>query len=535
MGLSCRRVVAGLCVLAAAVAFVLSAVPVEADGAPISVTFGFSPAKDAYYPGTEPAVEFTVVNTQPSGTYVYDDLAYMEKVLNVSAHFSWMAAGETCWSNVSAISEWLEPDGAGVGIYNLPVPVPTDLTAGTYSYYLIVEYIAHTAWGNITYYWGGDVTYHDFYVTRTAANEPAVTYAVSPDQDDYRAGDEAVLEVTVSNPVPAGAESDDVFPLRVETITVMFAWDAAPVETDVSDLSPWLEQGLDNQTYELAFSLPEELAEGGYGLTITISFTLDAPWGEEDSTSDGTVYEHAVTVSAGPAVVDLAGIIVASALLVAVGAGGAVLYRRDRRRRSREEPNGGKAATQTAFNGLIGQAYPVLRPTPGEHFPVQRGFIYLVKEKRPVTAFAMFNDAMAQGAAGMLVVREHPDRLRQVYRFDAKTILWLTRRAGKDHNDPTELSLLSLRISKFVESAERAVVLIEGMEYLITQNDFEAVLRFVNHMHDFVVAHDCAVIFMVDPRVLSTRELALLERSAKIVEPVEPAPAEAQVTEKAEA
>jgi hypothetical protein len=166
---------------------------------------------------------------------------------------------------------------------------------------------------------------------------------------------------------------------------------------------------------------------------------------------------------------------------------------------------------------------------------VQRGFIYLVKEKRPVTAFAMFNDAMAQGAAGMLVVREHPDRLRQVYRFDAKTILWLTRRAGKDHNDPTELSLLSLRISKFVESAERAVVLIEGMEYLITQNDFEAVLRFVNHMHDFVVAHDCAVIFMVDPRVLSTRELALLERSAKIVEPVEPAPAEAQVTEKAEA
>ncbi len=62
-------------------------------------------------------------------------------------------------------------------------------------------------------------------------------------------------------------------------------------------------------------------------------------------------------------------------------------------------------------------------------------------------------------------------------------------------------------------------MLVEGVEYLITQNDFETVLRFVNHMHEFVSTHDCSVVFVVDPRVLSTRELALLERSARIVEP----------------
>jgi hypothetical protein len=39
-------------------------------------------------------------------------------------------------------------------------------------------------------------------------------------------------------------------------------------------------------------------------------------------------------------------------------------------------------------------------------------------------------------------------------------------------------------------------------------------------LHDFVLAHDCAVIIIIDPRVLSTRELALLERSARIVEPM---------------
>jgi len=64
-------------------------------------------------------------------------------------------------------------------------------------------------------------------------------------------------------------------------------------------------------------------------------------------------------------------------------------------------------------------------------------------------------------------------------------------------------------------------VLLEGLEYLITQNDFETVLRFVNHLHDFVLAHDCAVVIVIDPRVLATRELALLERSSRIVEPGE--------------
>ncbi len=96
----------------------------------------------------------------------------MEKVLNVSAHFSWMAAGETCWNNVSAISEWLEPDGTGSGHTRWPCRSRRS-TAHTYSYYFIVEYIAHTAWGNITYYWGVGTTYHDLDVTEETSDGPS--------------------------------------------------------------------------------------------------------------------------------------------------------------------------------------------------------------------------------------------------------------------------------------------------------------------------------------------------------------------------
>jgi hypothetical protein len=208
---------------------------------------------------------------------------------------------------------------------------------------------------------------------------------------------------------------------------------------------------------------------------------------------------------------------------LAVGSVGAFLYHtRSKDEGKKQIPlNGVEALGLTEVPIKNRSGYPVIRAMPGEQFPIERGFIYLVKEKRPGIAFAMFNEATTHGAKGMLVVREHPNRLKQLHEFEAAKILWLTRRVGVDHIDPTELSLLSLDITKFVESMTKSVVLLEGLEYIITQNDFETVLRFINHLHDFVLARDSAVIIVIDPRVLNVRELALLERAARVVEPVE--------------
>lgn len=367
----------------------------RAEGAPINITFEFSPAKSSYLPGENLTINFTAVNTMPKGDYIYDNLAYMEKVTNVSAHFGWMAPNTFAWANVSRSSSWLAPDGLGTGVYALHISVPVNATLQTYSYFFRIEYMSHTAWGDITYTWGTDLTYHDFVVAKATTAQP----------------------------------------------------------NDKVDYLPYL------AIIALA------LAAVSIGVTI---------YSRRGKGTEPVAPESPVVQAS--------------------------------------------AADATSVHAGVA-TYPVIRATPGEGFPVEKGFIYLVKEKRPNISFAMFKEATDHGAKGMLVVREHPNRLKQMHEFEAAKILWLTRRVGVDHIDPTELSLLSLDITKFVQGMPKSVVLIEGLEYIITQNDFETVLRFVNHLHDFVLAHDCAVIVVVDPRVLSTRELALLERSARIVEP----------------
>jgi hypothetical protein len=503
---------------------------VRAEGAPINITFEFSPAKASYAPGENLTINFTAVNTMPKGDFMYDDLAYMEKITNISAHFGWMAPNAFAWSNVTGTSSWLAPDGMGAGVYALRISVPANATLQTYSYFFRIEYMSHTQWGNITYTWGAALTYHDFVVTNYpgAVNYlPYVTFEFSPGKVAYEPGENLTINFTAVNTMPAGdyAYDDLAYMEKIMNVSAHFGW-MAPNESawnNVSGTSSWLApDGRGTGIYALRISVPANVTLQTYSYFFRIEYMSHTAAGNRTYIWGANLTYHDFVVTNRPVSVDYLPYIAMIATALAAVSIGAILYWR--RGKGTETGIAGAAAVHATSEMSAQQGgvvtYPVIRATPGEGFPVEKGFIYLVKEKRPNISFAMFKEATNHGAKGMLVAREHPNRLKQMHEFEAAKILWLTRRVGIDHIDPTELSLLSLEITKFVQGMPKSVVLLEGLEYIITQNDFETVLRFVNHLHDFVLAHDCAVIIIIDPRVLSTRELALLERSARIVEPM---------------
>jgi len=360
-----------------------------------------------------------------------------------------------------------------------------------------------------------------------------VVFDFSPSESSYVPGEAFALEFSVVNAVPVNPAYPTV--VRVTQILAYFSW-MGPSEWIVRNVSGdarWL-NSTELQSFTMSLEVPDNATDRVYSYMFKIEYEkevlnsgwgvfMPAPW-QSALSHDFTVAEETERAASGT----LAWI-AAIALALAIVAVVLVLYFRMSRAGTARPSPGPAAYEGMQAVGLHGtesapsptRTYPVILASPGEQFPIEKGFVYLVKEKRPNIAFQMFNEATKHGAQGMLVVREHPNRLKQLHEFEAAKILWLTRRVGMDHIDPTELSLLSLEVTKFVEARPKSVVLIEGLEYIITQNDFETVLRFVNHLHDFVLAHDCAVVFVIDPRVLSTRELALLERSARIVEPVE--------------
>jgi len=157
-------------------------------------------------------------------------------------------------------------------------------------------------------------------------------------------------------------------------------------------------------------------------------------------------------------------------------------------------------------------------------YDLRRGFSYLVKEAKPHRSFEIFLDQVTHNIQGLCVTRQHPTILRKEWGLEKTPIIWLSNQLGKVYVNPSNIGILSDTIIRFVEKSEDGVILIDGVEFLIVNNDFEKVLRMINHITEAVMENRSRMIMSVDPRTLEIRELALLERNMEIIETEEPRP-----------
>jgi two-component system cell cycle response regulator len=154
-------------------------------------------------------------------------------------------------------------------------------------------------------------------------------------------------------------------------------------------------------------------------------------------------------------------------------------------------------------------------------YDLQLGKCYIVEESPPDLSFDAFvnilstHDEACAKVTGLAISRQHPDLIKQKYGLEKTPIFWLATRAGQDVIAPTNLGILTHTIIKFIEENACGVILLDGLEYLISNNDFNKTLRVIDQVNDHVAQGKCRLIIPVDPRAFDSKELALLERNAE--------------------
>jgi isoleucyl-tRNA synthetase len=147
---------------------------------------------------------------------------------------------------------------------------------------------------------------------------------------------------------------------------------------------------------------------------------------------------------------------------------------------------------------------------------LERSHIYLVKEEREQRALNMFISTMREGRPGLCVTRTFPDKFRESYDLGDATLLWLSNIGKEDSIRPKDLEKLSLSLEKFVTETG-GVVLLDGLEYLITNNNFIIVLRLLQALRDVVAMNKSTMVVNVNPATLDSNQLNLLEREVDSV------------------
>ena len=131
--------------------------------------------------------------------------------------------------------------------------------------------------------------------------------------------------------------------------------------------------------------------------------------------------------------------------------------------------------------------------------------------------FRAYTDLTFNGTPGLCIAREDPEKLIKEYGIKREKIKLLSLKPFKDFEVVRDLQAVSLSVSWFLKANKSGVVLIDGLEYLITRFGFEAVYSFIQEKRfDFL---ECGAVLLLSANmgVLTEKEKALLISETKAV------------------
>ncbi|MDK2826603.1 MAG: two-component system, cell cycle response regulator [Methanolobus sp.] len=145
---------------------------------------------------------------------------------------------------------------------------------------------------------------------------------------------------------------------------------------------------------------------------------------------------------------------------------------------------------------------------------LESGYIYLSGSEDPGQSYHAFSELVKSGKPGLCITRMNPDKIRNMYGIAKTPIVWLTKNkmSGQQSIDSTELFRIHPIIADFVNKVEDGVVLMDGLEYLILDNDFLSVVKLLEQTNDTIMASSSRMMLQLDPDVLEKKEFHLLKR-----------------------
>ncbi len=150
-----------------------------------------------------------------------------------------------------------------------------------------------------------------------------------------------------------------------------------------------------------------------------------------------------------------------------------------------------------------------------EKVELQKSFTYLIEEERTNRAYTLLQDGIKQGMKAFCITRQYPAKIKSKYELGSLPILWLSNVGKENAIRPKDLEKMSMHIEQFL-AGEGGIILLDGLEFLITNNKFLTVLRLIQSLRDQVAINQSILMLSVNPLTLEKHQLNLLEREVDV-------------------
>ncbi|CAI1493819.1 conserved protein of unknown function [Thermococcus nautili] len=111
----------------------------------------------------------------------------------------------------------------------------------------------------------------------------------------------------------------------------------------------------------------------------------------------------------------------------------------------------------------------------------------------------------------VLFVTRHPELLQG----SNLPYIWVSKILSRYSVNPTNLHILLHEISKSVD--RNTVIVLDALEYLILENGFKSVMKFLTTLKDIVIEKNATLLLVVEKNALDEKERAMLESEFQVL------------------
>lgn len=148
---------------------------------------------------------------------------------------------------------------------------------------------------------------------------------------------------------------------------------------------------------------------------------------------------------------------------------------------------------------------------------VTPGHCYLIEEEKPMYSNVLLERMMSEGYRGLVITRMNPSRIKDDFK-EAPQILWLTDKQGSTENTvPPSLEMIVHKIQEFMSGEGNGIVVLDGIQYLTSNTNFDAVLRLLRSLVDEISESKCVFVVSLSPQTMKEQETSILEREMEVL------------------
>ncbi|MEM4308432.1 MAG: DnaA/Hda family protein [Thermoplasmata archaeon] len=151
-------------------------------------------------------------------------------------------------------------------------------------------------------------------------------------------------------------------------------------------------------------------------------------------------------------------------------------------------------------------------------YNVQKGHSYLVEETRPNIVFQIASSMHETGYDVLIFSRVSPKRITEKHeKLQKAGIYWLTEKESTAETIGHSLEKIVYAVEEKLDAHPNTVIALDGIEFLVSANGFDAVVKFIRRIVDMVAETEGVFLISLGESTLKEQETKILERELEVL------------------